>query len=164
MILELLKKLQSVFKSASAEDGKPKIRDPVKIMRESYHDLLRLAEQINAHAERAPYPHVAQRLQQIALEKRESLTLLGEKILNLRGKLDEPQLRLKSGNNHWERISRDIEDQKAMQNKLLEQSILLAEDALEISDLLKRIGAVELSHKERLLDIVMRADPQAYQS
>ena len=164
MFLELLKKLRAILKPPSAGNGKPKLLDPVEILRVNCHDLLRLAEQIHAHAQTAPYPHVAQSLRQIALEKRKSANILRETIFNLGGRLDEPQLNLKSGKNHWERISQDIEDQRALESRFLQQSVRLAEEAPEISDLLKRIVAAEALHKEILMDLVMRADPQADQT
>lgn len=164
MILELVKKMQAIFKPASRENGKPKLLDPVEILRAGYHDLWRLAEQIHSHAERAPYPHVANHLRQIATEKRISASAMREKILNLGGKAEEPKLDLKSGKNHWARMARDLEDQKALENDLLERAVRLAEEAPEISDLLKGIVAAQLPHKEALLDLIARADPQADQS
>lgn len=164
VIRELLKKLRMILKPASGENGKTKLLDPVEMLAISYHDLCRLAEQIETHAKRAPYPHVAQRLRQIAQEKRLSANALRDKILNLGGTLEEPQLNLKSGKNHWERLARDLEDQKALENSLIEQTFRLAGEAPEISDLLKGIAAAHVSHKETLLDLIARADPQAEQS
>lgn len=164
MILRLLKKLRAILKPASVKNGKARALDPVEILRLNCHNLLRLAEQIQSHAERAPYPHVAQRLRQIAMEKRKGVNILREKFLSLRGEMDEPQLNLKSGKNHWERMVRDLEDQKTLENSFLEQAFRLAEKTPEISDLLKGIITAQLLHKEILLDLVARADPQADQT
>jgi hypothetical protein len=46
----------------------------------------------------------------------------------------------------------------------MEQAVLLADDTPDISDLLQRIVAAQLPHRETLLDLVARADPQADQS
>jgi hypothetical protein len=164
VIVELLKKMRAIFNPASRENGKPGLFDPLQILQVGYHDLCRLAEQIHSHAERAPYPHVANRLRQIATEKRVSASALREKILNLGGRAEEPKLNLKSGKNHWERMVRDLEDQKALENDLSERAFRLAEEAPELSDLLKEIVAVQLPHKDALLDLIARADPQADQS
>jgi hypothetical protein len=164
VILDLVKKLRAILRPASVRNGKPELLSPIGILRANYYDLLRLAEQIHAHAERAPYPHVGQRLRQIALEKRKAVDTLREKILSLRGVLEEPQLDLKSGKNHWKRMVRDLEDQKALETRFLEHAARLAEEAPEISDLLKEIVAAQVSHKETLLDLVARADPQADQT
>lgn len=164
MILDLVKKLRAILRPASVRNGKSDVLSPMEVLRANYYELLRLAEQIHAHAERAPYPHVRQRLRQIALEKRKAADTLREEILRLRGVLEEPQLDLKSGKNHWERMVRDLEDQKALETSFLEHAARLAEEAPQISDLLKGVVAAQVSHKETLLDLVARADPQADQS
>lgn len=164
MIRQLLKKLQMICRPASVSDGKAKGPDPVEILRADYHDLQRLAAQIGAHAERAPYPHVAQRLRQIAYEKQKSSTLLKEKILSLGYESEGAQPVIKSGKNHWDRMVQDLEDQKTLENFFLQQAVRLADEVPEISDLLRRVVAAQLPHKEILLDLVARADPQAEQS
>ena len=164
MIRELWKKLQAIPRPASARNGKPKIPEPEEILRAGYHDIRRLAEQISSHAERAPYPHVAQRLRQISFEKQNITTILKETILSQGRELGEPQLAIRSGKNHWERMVQDLEDEKALENFLLEEAIHLADEAPVIADLLRRVVAEQLPHKEILLDLVARADPQAEQS
>ena len=164
MLLQLLKKLQVVRRLAPAGNGKTKGPDPVEILRADYHDLRRLVEQIAIHAERAPYPHVAQRLRQIAYEKQKSATLLKEKILSLGYESEGAQPIIKSGKNHWERMVQDLEDQRTLENSFLEQAVRLADEVPEISDLLRRVVAAQLPHKDILVDLVVRADPQATQS
>lgn len=164
MIRELLKRLQAVLRAASAKNGNVRVLDPMMALRLSYYNLCRLAAQIDDHAGKAPYPQIAQRLEQIALEKRRSVEILREKILSLQGHLDEPQPNPKSGKNHWQRMVQDLQDQKALETLLAEQSVRLAEDAPEISDLLKEIVAAQIPHSDILMDLVARADPQANQS
>lgn len=164
MLLQLLKKLQVVRRPAPAGNGKTKGLDPVEILRADYHDLRRLAEQIAIHAERAPYPHIAQRLRQIASEKQKGATILKEKVLSLKGGLEESPPVLKSGKNHWKRMVQDLEDQKTLENSFSEQAVRLADEVPAISDLLRRVIAAQSPHKDILLDLVARADPQAEQS
>jgi hypothetical protein len=163
-VFELLKRIQARLRRAAATNGNPEGLDPIGILKASFQDLRTLAEQINGHAERAPYPHIGQRLRQIAVEKRLTANLLRDKILHLGGRLEELPLDLKSGKNHWERMVQDLRDQKALENSLLEQTTLLAEAAPEICDLLREIAAAQLPHREALLDLIARADPQAEQS
>ena len=132
--------------------------------RHQANDSQDTAEQIQAHAEQAPYPHVARCLEHLVLEKRNSVKLLSKEILNLQGDPSIHQLDLQSGKNHWERINRDIEDQKVLVGNLLESSAHWAEKAPQIAELLKRITTVENSHKETLIQLLMRADPQAEQN
>ena len=159
MIRDLLKKLSAILRCAAARNGKSKAT--VEILKADYHDLRRLAEQISNHAEKAPYPHVTQRLRQIASEKRNSTSILKEKLLSLGGGLEEFPLDLKSGKNHWERMVQDLQDQKALETSFFERTMRLADEAPEISDLLRKVVDAQLPHKEALLDLVARADPQA---
>lgn len=164
MIRQLCDRLHAILIPASARNGKGKLRRPADALTSGYRDLRRLTEQIKAHAERAPYPHVAARLRQMALEKERAVGALREKILGMGGDLEEPQAAPRSGKNHWERMVQDLEDQKSLEAFLLERAILLADDAPEIGDLLSRIVADQGAHRDILLDLVARADPQAEQS
>ncbi len=160
MVLTLLKKLGGILKPHVINK---KAFDSREILREIFRDLSYLAEQIHTHAEMAPYPNIAQQLRQIAMEKRETVNTMKEKISGLLVP-DESQLNLRSGKNHWERMVQDLEDQKTLENKIVIQAASLADEAPELSDLLKGIKAGQLSHKDTLLDLVVRADPQADQN
>lgn len=164
MIRQLCDRLHAILRPASAKNGKDKLLPPADALASGYRYLRRLTEQIKAHAERAPYPHVAARLRQIAAEKERAIGVLREKILGMAGDLQESRAAPKSGKNHWERMVQDLEDQKSLEAFLLERATLLADDAPEIGDLLSRIAADQTPHREILLDLVARADPQAEQS
>ena len=161
MIRELLEKLSGLLRTSSVRNGKRGARITVEILRADYHALWRLAEQIYTHAGKAPYPHVAMRLRRIASEKRHATSILKKKLLSLGGELEELPLDLKSGKNHWERMVHDLQDQKALESSFFEQTMLLADEAPEISELLRKIVDTQLPHKEALLDLAARADPQA---
>lgn len=141
-----------------------RVDNPVEILRLSYHDLARLAQQIDAHAGQAPYPHVAERLRRIASEKRERAEALRKKFLSLGGRPDDGFGEIRLGRNHWERINRDVEDQKRLESQFLQRAPLVAENAPEVASLLQEIVASELLHKEILVDLSARADPQAHQT
>lgn len=162
--MEILNRLQKFFSTHSKGNGDRELIDVVDILIEHYQNLIRLAKQITAHAERAPYPHVAQHLRQISLEQQNSANALKEKILYLGGNPQEANLELRSGKNHWARILQDIKDQKELENQLSADASRLALESPEITDLLRRIVAEEVVHRETLQDLVARADPQANQT
>ncbi|MFQ5683812.1 MAG: hypothetical protein ACE5HC_11135 [Candidatus Binatia bacterium] len=164
VIVDLFKKLRTNLKTTFVDNRKLRTVDPVCVLKVLCLDLSCLVEQIDAHAGDAPYPHVAQRLRQMALQKQKNVNLISETILRLHGTVEKPSAGIKSGKNHWERIRRDIEDQKAIESNLLESSALLAEQAPEIGTFLRSILATEARHKEALVDLIMRADPQADQT
>jgi len=161
MIQDLLKKLRAKLKFGSTEDGRPKAVDPSAALRTNYRDLLQLAKQIESHAERAPYPHMAEILRQIAREKKASANALKEKIPALE-ETEVPHLAIRAGKNHWERMVQDLEDQKAFEENFLQLADLMAEERPEISRLLREIVSTQAPHKEKFLDLIARADPQAH--
>jgi bacterioferritin (cytochrome b1) len=163
-MMEILNRLQKFFSRHSKGNGDRELIDVVDILIEHYQNLIRLAKQITAHAERAPYPHVAQHLRQISLEQQNSANALKEKILYLGGNPQEANLELRSGKNHWARILQDIKDQKELENQLSADASRLALESPEITDLLRRIVAGEVVHRETLQDLIARADPQANQT
>ncbi len=161
--MEILIRLQKFF-SRQKGNGDRELIDVVDILIKHCQNLIRLAKQITAHAERAPYPHVAQHLRQISLEQQNSANALKEKILYLGGNPQEANLELRTGKNHWARILQDIKDQKELENQLSADASRLALKSPEITDLLRQIVSGEVSHRETLQDLVARADPQANQS
>jgi len=161
--MEILIRLQKFF-SRQKGNGDRELIGVVDILIEHCQNLIRLAKQITAHAERAPYPHVAQLLRQISLEQQNSANALKEKILYLGGNPQEANLELRSGKNHWARILQDIKDQKELENQLSADASRLALKSPEITDLLRRIIAEGMVHRETLQDLVARADPQANQT
>lgn len=133
-------------------------------LKSCYQKLLCLADQIDTHAEKAPYPHVTEYLRKLAQEKRESAKILRQRIAYLLTDADEPKPTIKSGINHWERMVQDLADQKDLEVSFLQLADLLGEERPEISSLLRELVAAQAPHKERLLDLIARADPQAYQT
>lgn len=159
--MELLHKIRAILNPRTAENGRPDVKNPQKALAIAYGQLLRLADQIESHAGKAPYPHVAARLRHIAVEKQNSANTLRERISDAGGELKELRPEIKSGKNHWERMVLDIEDQKMLEAQLLDEALLLASDAPETSNLLRKIAFEQVPHREMLLDLVARADPQA---
>lgn len=161
----LRERLKALFRLKTQGDRTSSTHDPVEILQLSYRDLLRLARQIDAHADQAPYPHVAELLRRMASEKRQRAESLSGKILSsLGGDTGDGDLEIRLGKNHWERVSIDIEDQRLLERQFLERASLLAEKAPEVNMLLREVVAAELPHKEIFLDLLARADPQANQT
>jgi hypothetical protein len=158
-MIELFRKVREILRN-----GKSKSTEPADILMESYRDLCSLAEQISRHADRAPYPHVARLLRRIAQEKRSSADLLRDKLLGAGTTLEDIALEIRSGKNHWERITQDLNDHRALEARLLERAALINERAPETAELLGQIAASQRPHTEVLLDLIARADPQAEQT
>ena len=163
-MFERLKKVVAILNSGEPQNGGPKVIGPVDALKASYHQLITLAEQIDLHAEKAPYPHLAQQLRQIAAAKRSGADLLREKMLSLWARPEEKPLDLKSARNHWERMVQDLDDQKELETRFEERATVLAEEAPEIAELLRELVTSQSHHRVALLDLIARADPQADQT
>jgi transcriptional regulator with AAA-type ATPase domain len=127
--------------------------------------ISRLAAQLEAHAERAPYPQVTDRLRAIADEKRSIANLLKEISDNAqessRGALNGPP---GTGKNHWERLIHDLEEQRALDDFLARYQSTLIQQFPGTADLFERIKATHEAHRRSLLKMIAVADPQANQS
>ena len=137
------------------------VRTARSLLTDNYRDLAHLTKQIRLDAERAPYAFVGDRLRQIAAEKEKSLAVLGEAIERLGGHATAIDASVHSGKNHWERLGRDLDEQKQLEDQMLEHAAILALDSPEQSELLRSLALVETRHARALTDLVAKADPQA---
>jgi hypothetical protein len=134
---------------------------PETILTSFCRQALNLAEQIRVHADQAPYAHIASQLREMAANKQKNVEVLKDSLLRLGAGLQGLQPEIQSGRNHWERMTKDLETQKAFEGALRDHASLLAEQAPDLSRLLVGIANSERPHKETLFQFVMRADPQA---
>jgi hypothetical protein len=145
-------------------DGQIVPREPIEALTSAYNQLVQLASQIDSHADAAPYPHVAKRLRSIAAEKRESAEQLKKAIQSRRGWVPEPAKSVAAGKNHWERIGRDLSDQRAFENFLAWSEPRLSAAYPELTDFLLKLKNREVAHREALAELLALADPQATQT
>ena len=137
---------------------------PVDVLVAVHGRLLALAAQIRAHAEQAPYSQVAVELRRIAAEKEADADALKKRIES-----DDAQTRPQrslsvSGKNHWERMTRDLHDQKLLDDVLQQQEARLAAGESEIAQLIAQLRAHQAPHRKTLTTLVAVADPQATQT
>lgn len=163
-MLEVLKTIRRGFASVFAENERSQNPDPRDALLDCYRVLSNLAKQISAHADKAPYPHVAASLKRIAEEKQSSADLLRAKILGFGLRPDKISREIKLGKNHWERLAEDLNDQTAVENRLLQWAALLNENSPETAELLRQIADSHRKHRKVFLDLIARADPQAEQT
>ena len=129
-----------------------------------YRSLARLAKQIRAHADSAPYPFVAERLRHVAAEKERSLTALEEQIEKLGGRAPKADHSAVIAKNHWARMSHDVTEQNALKAQLIDDASFLSAESPESSQLLRQLVETESRHEQVLMDLLARADPQAAQT
>ena len=128
------------------------------------HELIcKLANQIEVHAAGAPYPHIRQTLQGIAIQKLESVKKLQTLIEKLGEKPRLPVGESKTGKNHWERLNFDLQDQIALDDFLFKFELNSGETP-EIAKMIEELRSSQSSHRQILSDLVAIADPQATQT
>ncbi len=153
--------LRSVFGGSSKANGEPESFDITGILIKDYSLLVRLARQIHAHADGAPYPYIAKRLKEIAAEKESEAQTLKERILQMGGQPGLGGQEIRSGKNHWARMVLDAEDEKDLEDRFLDDALRIGSEAPELSDLLRKLVFSKAFHRDELQDLIAKADPQA---
>ena len=136
---------------------------PMEGLALTYERISRLANQIDAHAAGAPYPHIRRTLHEMARQKFESAKNLRTLIEKLGEKPQVPAEDPKAGKNHWERLNFDLQDQIALDDFLFTLE-LKAGETLEIAKTIAELRNSQRSHRQILSDLIAIADPQATQT
>lgn len=164
MVGYLFKKLgELLLPERQIEDGM-RYLEPVKALSIIHRRISQLAQQIDSHADLAPYPQVAEQLRQIAGEKRDSASHLRKIIEKLHGSIIGGMQESATANNHWQRLIRDLEDQTALDDFLSRSESNLTRHVPEVSDFLRQLKTIDEAHKRSLTQQIAVADPQATQT
>lgn len=160
----LLSKLRDILFPGGKDGTEFHSMAPVEVIKLTHQRIFQLAEEIRAHADRAPYPHIADALRGIASEKKAAAKELQQFLRNLGVWVAEPTTLSVSGKNHWDRMTRDLKEQKSLDDFLQVQEARLAGEEPEIARLLGQIRTHQASHRELLISLVAVADPLANQT
>jgi rubrerythrin len=132
-------------------------------LRDEYVDEAKDVAQFQEHARRMIYPQFRERLLRIVEEEKAHVRWLHEKIVALGGDVPETTVPVKKGGNPWENLLMDIEEETRDGMEALERLCRLADRTdPEIAAGLRRIQEDEKRHREEILDMLMRSDPQAF--
>ncbi len=160
----LFKKLRDVLFPEAKDGSDNYAMAPVEVVESTYRRIFQLADQIRAHSEQAPYPHIAEALRRVAAEKQAQADELQQRLRNLGVWVPRPTTLSVSGKNHWERMTVDLKNQKSLDDFLQVQQARLAVEYAEIARLLGELRTSQTPHKELLMTLVAVADPQATQT
>lgn len=134
----------------------------IGLLRDEYMKEAKDVAQFQAHADRMTYPHFRKRLLDIAEEEKAHVEWLRDKIRALGGELPEMTLPVTSGRNNWECLLADVEEERRDSSAVLARIYMLAEETdLEITEGLRRMHEDEKRHRQEILDMLMKSDPQA---
>ena len=134
----------------------------IELLRDEYMKEAKDVAQFQEHADRMTYPHFRKRLLDIAEEEKAHVEWLRDKIRALGGELPEMRLPVTSGRNNWECLLADVEEERRDSSAVLARIYTLAEEAdSEITEGLRRMHEDEKRHRQEILDMLMKSDPQA---
>jgi hypothetical protein len=136
---------------------------PMEGLAVAYERISKLANQIEAHAAGAPYPHIRRTLHDIAVDKLESAKNIRALIEKPGEKPQVPAGEPKTGINHWERLNLDLQDQIALDDFLFTLE-LKAGETPEIAKILRELRTSQRPHRQILANLIAIADPQANQT
>jgi len=164
MLHYLFKKLEELLLPERQTDDGARYQEPVDVFRSIHQRISQLAQQIESHAELAPYPQVAERLRRIAGEKRDIGNGLKKIIENLHGSITEGTQHSATGKNHWQRLIRDLEDQRALDDLLSRYEFIVTRQVPEVAGFLRELKTTDEAHRRSLTQLIAVADPQATQT
>ncbi len=126
-----------------------------------YAEVERLARQLAEHAQRAPYPHVEERLRELHVEQERTAEEVAVKLAEL-GRRASPDGRpTRGGRNAWERLAATIEDYRRLINRLAQLEIRWEDERPEDALFLHRLRRQASAHRDALADLLARSDPHA---
>lgn len=128
---------------------------------DDYREEVRMIRQLQDHAQKAPYPQMAEKLQALAEEEKKQAEVLKERISLLGGSIDQKEVETRSGWNHWQRLMADLDDERTQRTRYQDQAILGGIEALDLRELLLEFAQQEARHIIVLRELILRSDPHA---
>jgi len=129
------------------------------ILGEAYLDALKDVRHFRQHAERMYYPHFRQRLQQIVAEEQGHSEWLAKQLRVLGGEVPRPGPPAKLGKNSWENLRLELEEERKDYTELLPGLLTAEHFDPAIAEGLRRLRQDERKHREELLELMLKSDP-----
>ena len=150
-----------------------KVRRPPDVWREQdRHKLLTLLREVyrrqsenvanfTRHAEQMYYPHLREQLLRIVGEEQAHVRWLEEKISALGGDIPHLFTSPRHGVNTWENLRLDLEEQRKDDEAFLAGLRVAENFDHEIAEGLSQLRHDERKHREQLLDLLQKSEPDA---
>jgi rubrerythrin len=131
----------------------------LEILRDVYLEEAQDVAQFTQDAQRMHYPQFRDRLLRIAEAEQAHVRWLRDMILARGGEPPEVSYPPRVTKNAWEALLLDLEEEKRSYGDLLEAMHIAEQADPEIAEGLKRIREEERQHREEILDMLVRSDP-----
>lgn len=141
------------------ESDSERVSRELQELHAQYRHLVRLLE---AHAQAAPYPQVAERLQALLRGEERNARVIAERLAVLgRHPLDNGDGRPAEGRNSWERLVGLLGEYRALVRRLSALWVRWDDEAPEDAALVRALRDSASRHREEIVDLVARSDPHA---
>jgi len=130
-------------------------------LQDEYRDEAQDVVQLAQHAERMYYPQFRERLRRIAAEEQAHVRWLREQILALGGQPPTIARTPTTGQNSWQNLLLDFDEEKRSCATLLEGLRVATRIDDEIVAGLQRIWEEEVRHQEEIRDMFVKSEPDA---
>lgn len=136
-----------------------RVADELQALQAEYR---RLARQLESHAELAPYPHVAERLQRLLDAEERNARTVAERLAAL-GRHPRPNgiEHVRGGRNSWERLVATLEDYRALERRFTSLYVRWDDEHPEDAALVRSLRDLAAAHRETIADLIARSDPHA---
>ncbi len=127
-----------------------------------YAEYRRLERQLDEHAERAPYPHVAGRLKALLATEEVNAASVAARLAEL-GRYAETNgaVVLRDGASNWERLLGTLEDYRSLVRHLGQLKARWHDDRPEDAMLVSGLRDQASRNRSEISDMIARADPHA---
>lgn len=146
---------------AGGADGRSRL---LEILSRQYIEEVHDVREFTAQMDRLEYPQLRERLKKIIASEEEHVRWLRGKISELGGEIPEVSGVSISCRNAWEAFSKALEDERRSISELEEAELVARRIDPETADTLRRIREDEERHREMIVDMLVRSDPQAHLS
>ena len=136
-------------------------RKLLTLLREAYRRQSENAASFTQHAEQMYYPHLREQLLRIVGEEQTHVRWLEEKISALGGEIPHPLSSPRRGVNTWENLRLDLEEEQRDEEAFLDGLRIAERFDQEIAEGLSRLRHDERKHREQLLDLLQKSEPDA---
>jgi hypothetical protein len=132
-------------------------------LEKTHDEILRIARQLDAHAELAPYPQVSTRLHEIRAAEEKSARAIADRMIALgRQPSTHASGAVRGGQSCWARLVVDVEDYRSLLRQLSQLWVRWDDEHPEDAALVRRVLDESTISRDALNDLVARSDPHAF--
>jgi len=132
-----------------------------EILMERYIEKSQHVTRFTQHAERMQYQQFRQKLLAIAADEANHVERLAEKIKLFGGRLPGVPPVPAATKNSWQYLLEDLNEEQRSAAGLIEQAQSLRAEFPAVAEVLERIYADGMRHREQIREMLMKSDPQS---